>query len=143
MNNPTVNTTTPNNLTTLLVQNPDLLLSCASIEDRGLQHHHLSHLDPNNETNSSSNNNNHMTTMTSSSNPSELIIPDVVVEMDAATATASCPIRQFSFDQFIQQEEVSLEQQQEIKEEILGRIHQLPYEIFHHYICYHIFMPNF
>ena len=136
MNNPTVNTTTPNNLTTLLVQNPDLLLSCASIEDRSLQHHHLSHLDPNNETNSS--NNNHMTTMTSSSNPSELIIPDVV-EMDAATATASCPIRQFSFDQFIQQEEVSLEQQQEIKEEILGRIHQLPYEIFHHYMLSHFY----
>lgn len=140
MNNPTVNTTTPNNLTTLLVQNPDLLLSCASIEDRGLQHYHLSHLDPNNETSSS--NNNHMTTMTSSSNPSELIIPDVVVEMDAATATASCPIRQFSFDQFIQQEEVSLEQQQEIKEEILGKIHQLPMQYFIT-ICYHIFMPNF
>ena len=56
--------------------------------------------------------------MNSSSNPSEPI-PDVV-ETDNAAATASCPIRQFSFDQFIRQEEISLEQQREIRDELLG-----------------------
>lgn len=86
----------PNNLTTLLVQNPNLMLSCGAPDLQMMQ-------------------------------ADSAMIDHGYASAVAATATTTIipelsTHRQFSLDQFIQQEEVPFEQQEAIKEEILGAL---------------------
>lgn len=120
-----------NNLSNLLVQNPDVLLSCASIENDsggdgggggrvvGSANSHVTTNPVNYDhsysmLNDESNQQQLVTFSLASSNDTQMISDSYLSGNTANTE------RQFSFDQFIQQDEVSLESQREIRDEILG-----------------------